>query len=264
MTSFTAKEFFQYCLLKKLLFLFFILIGVFSSVLYNFMREDIYESKMTIKVNSVGKAPVQELVYAINQKYMLGTIDGEAGVLSEDYSKVNVYAKSSNDSGYVDIYVHGNSPESAQSSCQGIYEHIKYYNAKKKENLYETAYNTAEVVRAKELADEAFEAVMSSGQRIALDNGDDVLENFDGYVSQEKKEFSRKEYIYRAVLQDEIITLKRNLCDYDVMTPANLPTQPVSKRYPIVVLGAFMASVCVATFLLFVMYCIKRFQENNR
>ena len=264
MTNFTAKEFFKYCFHKKLIFLFFILIGVFSSVLYNFMREDIYEIKMTIKVNSVGKAPVQELVYAINQKYMLGTIDGEAGVLSEDYSKVNVYAKSSNDSGYVDIYVHGNSPEAAKSSCEGVYEHIKYYNEQKKNGIYETASNTAEVVRAKEVADEAFEVMLSSGHRIALDKKDAGLNNFDEYESKEKNEFSRKEYIYRAILKNEIVTLSNKMCDYDVIVPANLPTQPLSKRYPIVVVGAFMASVCAAIVLLFTMYCIKMFQESNK
>lgn len=264
MTNFAGKEFFKYCVQKKLIFVCFILIGVFLSIICNFIREDVYESKMTIKVNSERTTPVQELVYAINQKYMLNSVEGENGVLGEDYSKINVYAKSSNDSGYIDIYVHGNSPEAAKNSCEGIYEHIKYYNEKKKENIYETASNIDEVVKAKELADEAFDVLLASGQRITLKNSGNVINDDNEYVSKEQNDFFRKEYIYRAVLQDEIISLKRNLCDYDVMTPANLPTQPLSKRYPIVVVGAFMASVCAAMFLLFVMYCIKRFQENNR
>lgn len=264
MINFTAKEFLQYCLHKKLIILCFMLIGVFSSVMYNFTREDVYESKMTIKVNSEKAASVRELVYAINQKYMLNAIDGEDGVLGEDYSTINVYAKSSNDSGYVDIYVHGNSPEAAKSSCEGIYEHIKYYNEKKKDGIYETASNTAEVVRAKEVADEAFEVMLSSGHRIALDKKDDGLNNFDEYASKEKNEFSRKEYIYRAILKNEIVTLSNKMCDYDVIVPANLPIQPVTKRYPIVVVGALVTSVCAAIVLLFTMYCIKRFQESSK
>lgn len=264
MINFTAKEFLQYCLHKKLIILCFMLIGVFSSVMYNFTREDVYESKMTIKVNSEKTASVRELVDAINQKYMLNAIDGEDGVLGEDYSKINIYAKSSNDSGYVDIYVHGNSPEAAKSSCEGVYEHIKYYNEQKKNGIYETAFNAAEVVSAKKLADEALDELSASGQRITLKSSGNGINDGDEGVSKEQNEFFRKEYIYRAVLQNEVITLTRSLCNYDIIVNASLPTQPVSKKYSIVVVGALVTSVCAAIVLLFTMYCIKRFQESSK
>lgn len=256
------EELCQYYIKKKGFIVFVIFIGIFASVVYNFLREDIYESKMTVKIESAGGVvQIQNIVYDINQKIMLKPIHGEEGVLGEDYSDLNVYVNDRNKNGWIDIYVHGRTPEEAKANCEGVYEHIKYYSEHYKKSILEQANNSADVVAAKNMADEAFKGVLSSNDTISLNNG---LYNMGGKnISPEENEFFRKEFLYRSLLENEVRELFKRSCDYTVAVPPNVPEHPVSKKYPIVIVGSFVVSMSVAIILLFISFLIKRTMKSN-
>lgn len=258
------EDFYQYCIGKKWFIVFVMLVGVSISVIYNFLREDVYESKMTVSIDSEGGAlPIEKMVYKINQKVMFKSIDGKDGVLGEDYSNVNVYANDRKKNGWVDIYVHGKTPDEAKNNCEGIYEHIKYYSENYKNNILEQAHNEEYVSIAKNMADEALKGVLlSEHTNLSKDNLYNLYIVDRENISSAENDFLRKEYLYRNLLKYTVRALRQRSCDFTIVTPPNLPAHPASKKYSIVVVGSFMISLCFAIVLLLFSFVIKRKKGN--
>lgn len=255
------EDFCQYCIKKKWFIVFVMLVSMSISTVYNFLREDVYESKMTVRIDSEGGLlPIEKMVYEINQKVMFKSIDGKDGVLGEDYSNVNVYVNDRNKNGWVDIYVHGKTPDEAKNNCEGIYEHIKYYSENYKNNILEQAHNKEDVIIAKNMADEALKGVLLS-EHTNLSKDDLYIVDREN-ISSEENDFFRKEYLYRNLLKYTVRALCQRSCDFTIVTPPNLPAHPASKKYSIVVVGSFMISLCFAIVLLLFSFVIKRKKGN--
>lgn len=219
--------------------------------IYAMSQPTIYQSELTFvvkmaqplsekdnRLQEISKMAVSE---EVRKPIGVDNIDGKfnADLLGEDLCYKNVRVQNLNTLNMFRIFAHGNTPEEAQQTCAGVYEHFAAFSEKY------NSFNIDVDIQSGPLIEEVQKKINESKEAYAKSietpnaHSDGNLESFDEEKRRLYNNYSRWEGTYQGLLIDELRAKWYNSWQVSLVDKASLPERPIPKRTGFIICVGF-------------------------